>query len=79
MAVISLAQMKAGDSGIITAIRGGHGFTHRLGAQNIRQGKRITKLSSIFRGGPVMVRIDGTQLALGFGMAKRIFVEVGEQ
>ena len=76
MNVIPLVQMEKGESGLIFEIQGGYGFTRRMESMNIRVGKRITKLSSIFRRGPITIRIDHTQLALGFGMANKILVEV---
>jgi len=33
-------------------------------------------VSAQFMRGPVTVRIDGFQVALGFGMAKKILVEI---
>ncbi len=42
----------------------------------IRVGKRVTKVSSQFMRGPVCIRIDSYQVALGFGMAKKVLVEV---
>jgi len=73
---ISLTQMVAGQSGIVAEIRGGYGFVNRLSAMGVRPGKRITKLSSIFMRGPVIIQVDRAEMALGFGMARRIIVEV---
>jgi ferrous iron transport protein A len=76
MEVLSLTDLKCGQKGSVIEIRGGHGFVDRLGSMNIRMGTRITKLSSIFRRGPVAIGVGNTRLALGFGMAKRIYVKV---
>jgi ferrous iron transport protein A len=73
---ISLTQMVAGQSGIVAEIRGGYGFVNRLSAMGVRPGKRITKLSSIFMRGPVIIQVDRAEMALGFGMARRIIVAV---
>jgi ferrous iron transport protein A len=73
---ISLTQMVAGQSGIVAEIRGGYGLVNRLSALGVRPGKRITKLSSIFMRGPVIIQVDRAEMALGFGMARRIIVEV---
>ena len=54
----------------------GTGFGRRLEALGIRPGKKVTKVSSMFFRGPVTLRIDNTQVAIGFGMANRILVEV---
>ncbi|MBN1686444.1 MAG: ferrous iron transport protein A [Spirochaetales bacterium] len=74
--ILSLNDMKRGESGVIKEILGGHGFARRLESMNIRVGKNITKVSAMFRRGPVTVQADHTRLALGFGMAGRIIVEV---
>jgi len=70
--------MRTGQSGVVVQIQGGHGLTNRLNALGIRPGKKITKVSSMFMRGPVTVQVDRAQVAVGFGMAKRIVVEPGE-
>jgi len=72
---ITLNQMKTGQSGVVIQIQGGHGLVNRLDALGIRPGKRITKTSSMIMRGPVTIQVDRAQVAIGFGMAKRIIVE----
>jgi ferrous iron transport protein A len=72
---VSLAGMVSGSKGMIVQIEGGHGLISRLNALGIRPNKRITKISSMMMRGPVTIDIDGAQVALGFGMAKRIIVQ----
>jgi ferrous iron transport protein A len=74
--LLPLSQMAAGLSGEVVEIRGGHGLARRLEAMGIRQGRRITKISSAFFRGPITFRADQTVMAIGFGMARRILVEV---
>ena len=74
---ITLRQMKAGQSGIVAQIQGGHGLINRLSALGIRPGKKITKVGSMFMRGPVTVQLDSTQVAIGFGMANKVIVKVG--
>ena len=57
-------------------IHGGHGLVHRLESLGIRVGKKVTKVSAQLMRGPVTVRIDNSQVAIGFGMAKKILVEI---
>ena len=73
---IILAGMQTGQSGIVVQIQGGHGLVNRLNALGIRPGKRITKLSSMLMRGPVTIEVDRAQVAIGFGMARRIIVEL---
>ena len=74
----TLARMQAGQSGIVIQIQGGHGLVNRLSALGIRPGKRINKVSSMFMRGPVTIQVDRSQVAIGFGMANKIIVELGE-
>ena len=72
---ITIAEMDAGQKGKITQIVGGHGLVRRLSSMGIRPGKRVTKVSSMLMRGPATIQVDSTQLAIGFGMAKKILVE----
>jgi Fe2+ transport system protein FeoA len=54
----------------------GPGFARRLEALGVRPGKKVTKVSSMLFRGPVTLRIDNAQVAVGFRMASRIIVEV---
>jgi len=75
---ISLAFMRAGESGIVQQVQGGHSLVNRLSALGIRPGKRITKVSSMFMRGPVTIEVDRAQVAIGFGMANKILVELDQ-
>ena len=76
--VLSLTWMEAGQSGTIMQIQGGIGLVGRLAALGVRPGKRITKISSLFIRGPVIIEMDRAQLAIGFGMANRVIVKLEE-
>ena len=73
---ITLAGMQTGQSGVVVQIQGGHGLVNRLNSLGIRPGKRITKISSMIMRGPVTIQVDRAQVAIGFGMARRIIVEL---
>jgi ferrous iron transport protein A len=72
---LTLAEMKTGQTGTVVGVLGGHGLIRRLDALDIRPGKKVTKLSSALFRGPVMLRVNNTQVAVGFGMARKIIVE----
>ena len=72
---IILTQMKIGQSGVVIQIQGGHGLINRLNSLGIRVGKKITKTSAMIMHGPVTIQVDRTQVAIGYGMARRIIVE----
>ncbi len=74
--IVDLTQMQPGEAGIVKEIQGGYGLIRKLQSMGIRPGKKITKVSSHFWRGPQTVEIDNLQIAVGFGMARRIFVEV---
>ena len=74
---IPLSQMQTGQSGVVVQIQGGRGLINRLSALGIRPGQRVTKVSSMFMRGPVTIQLGNAQVAIGFGMAKRIIVELG--
>ncbi len=73
---ITLARMQTGQSGVVVQIQDGHSLVNRLSALGIRPGKRITKVGSMFMRGPVTIQVDRAQVAIGFGMANKIMVEL---
>ncbi len=73
---LTVAQMRTGQTGTVVGVLGGPGLVRRLDALGVRPGKRVTKLSSALFHGPVILRADNTQVAIGFDMAKKIIVEV---
>ena len=75
----SLNDLKPEESGIVYEIKGGHGLIDRLNSLGIRTGKKITKVNSMLLHGPVTIQIDRTKVAIGFGMAGKIFIEVDRQ
>jgi ferrous iron transport protein A len=73
---LTLAEMKTGQTGTVVGVLGGHGLIRRLDALGIRPGKKVTKISSTLFHGPITLRVNSTQVAVGFGMARKIIVEV---
>lgn len=73
---IDLTQLQPGETGIVEEIQGGQGIRSKLQSMGVRPGKKITKVSSHFWHGPQTVEVDNMQIAMGFGMARRILVEV---
>lgn len=73
---IALSEMRPGQGGVVRQFLGGRGVRQRLVAMGIRPGCEIVKTSGPFMGGPVTVRIGNAQIALGFGVAGKVLVEV---
>lgn len=72
--VLPLTMLESGDKAIIKEVRGGRGFINKMNALGITPGKEITKLSAMIFQGPVIIKIGESQIALGYGMANKIFV-----
>jgi len=72
----NLTEMKIGDSGIVKELQGGMGFTERIRGMGIYPGKKIKKTGAHFWRGPVTVVVDSFQVAIGYGMASRVIVEL---
>jgi len=87
---LRLTELRDGESGIINSIKvsqgGGHGkrrrarrgwgFRKRLEDMGLTPGTRVKVVKSAPFHGPLEVYVRGSRLALGRGMAERIFVEV---
>ena len=75
--VTNLESLPAGRSALVVGFRGGRGMAGKLEAMGIRPGKQVRKLSAQYMAGPVTVVVDGRQLAMGRGIARRVQVETG--
>lgn len=73
---IDLTQLKAGEEATVIRVEGGYGAMRRIHSMGIREGKKVTKMSSHFWGGPQIVRVGHSRVAMGFGMARKVIVEI---
>jgi len=73
---VTLAEMNTDEKGTVIEIAGGRGMIARLQALGIREGVKLTKVSAHFARGPVVVQVGETQAAVGFGISRKILVEV---
>jgi len=79
---LPLTALKDGDSGVIISIKenprhgrgASWGFQKRLMDMGLTPGTKVTVIKSAPFNGPVEVSVRGSRLALGRGMAERIFV-----
>ncbi len=76
MAIINLTMMKPGEIGKVVEITGGKGLVSRLESIGIIPGAEITKISEQLMHGPVVIKIGNTQVAIGYGMARRVMVNI---
>ena len=61
---------------MVVDIQAGFGLIRRLDALGIRPGKALVKTSGSYMRGPVTVRLGNAQIALGFGMASKVILDV---
>jgi ferrous iron transport protein A len=73
-ATVSIAKLKSGGKGIVASINGGFGMIRKLNALGIYEGRAITKVSTQWMRGPVVIRVGSTDMAIGYGMAGKIMV-----
>jgi len=76
MNMISLVEMKVNRTGIIKSLGEGVQFQAKMNSLNVRIGKKLKKISNSILKGPVVVEVDNTRVAIGWGMAKKVFLEV---
>jgi Fe2+ transport system protein FeoA len=81
---VPLTALRNGETGIVTSIKAGHGrgmgrrwgFEKRLMDMGLTPGTKVTVVKSAPFNGPLEILVRGSRLALGRGMAERIFVEI---
>jgi len=73
---VTLTAMRENETGYIAEVGGGADFQAKLRAMGLYTGRHITKRSGENSGGPVVVEVMGTRVALGRGMAAKIEVKV---
>ena len=76
---VPLPQLGAGKSGTVIDITGGFGVVKKLTALGIRPGRKISKKNSVFTKGPVVVKVSNSEVAIGYGMAQKVLVEIEEE
>ncbi len=73
--MIPLIFQPEGSSGIIIHVKGGRGLVRRLAELGLTQGTRIKVLKETGYG-PMLIEVRGSRLAIGRGVAAKIFVDV---
>ncbi|MEM3700094.1 MAG: FeoA family protein [Candidatus Bathyarchaeia archaeon] len=84
---VPLTALKDGETGIVISVKAGHGrgrgrgrgrwgFEKRLMDMGLTPGTKVTVVKSAPFHGPLEILVRGSRLAIGRGMAERIFVEI---
>ncbi len=84
---VPLTTLKDGQTGILVSIKTGHGrghgrgwgFEKRLMDMGLTPGTAVKVVKSAPFHGPLEILVRGSRLALGRGMAERIFVEIAKE
>ena len=80
---VALTKLKKDETGTVSSIRAAHGrgrtFEKRLMDMGLTPGTKITVVKSAPFQGPIEIRVRGSRLAIGRGMAERIIVEKEEK
>jgi DtxR family Mn-dependent transcriptional regulator len=77
--LVSISNLKKGQCGKISFIRGGHNLLQRLLDMGLTPGTEICVLRVGPLGGPVELSVRSSKLALGKGVASKVFVELENQ
>lgn len=78
MKIVSLADMKVGQSGIVEALEGRGNIQHRLVDMGVVKGSRISVFKKAPLGDPVEVKIKGCAMVLRMNEAAMISVAVDQ-
>ena len=81
--IVPLTALRNGETAVLISIGTGYGrgqgggwrFEKRLMDMGLTPGTRVTVVKSAPFHGPIEILVRGSRLALGRGMAERIFVE----
>lgn len=70
-----MSDLQPGVRGVVRQLYGGQAFTGRLSSLGFTLGAEITIIRNDGHG-PILVVVRGTRMALGFGEAAKILVEI---
>jgi DtxR family Mn-dependent transcriptional regulator len=77
--LVALSDLKEGQLGKVFFIRGGHNVLQRLLDMGLTPGTRISVVKAAPFEGPVEISVRSSKLALGRGIASKVFVDVEKQ
>jgi DtxR family Mn-dependent transcriptional regulator len=84
---VPLTTLRNGEAGVVSSIKArygggigkGCGFEKRLLDMGMTPGTKVTVVKAAPFHGPLEILVRGSRLALGRGMAERIFVEIEKE
>lgn len=75
--ILPLAMLSEGKEGIVVGVRAGRGLSRRLYELGFVRGERVKVLNA--GPGPILVLVKGSRVAIGRGIAHKIFVLDGDE
>jgi len=72
--VVALTSLRDGEIGVVTYTVGGFGLVRRLAEMGLTPGVEVKILRKGPFHGPFEIEVRGVALALGYGVASRVFV-----
>ncbi|MDD4891731.1 MAG: FeoA family protein [Phycisphaerae bacterium] len=76
--VVPLTSAVAGQVACVAVVEGGHGATCRLADLGLLPGHNVRMIRPS-RGGPILVEVKGSRLALGHHLASKIMVRLAAE
>jgi ferrous iron transport protein A len=75
MTLVSLGSLRPGDKAIVDSIEAGQGATRRLLDLGLTPGEPVEVIRSALFGGPLEIRVRGSELSIGRGIAMKVLVQ----
>lgn len=73
--VKKITELRSKESAKVISIDGGQNFKEKLNTLGIRENIKIKKISSSFLRGPIVIKINLMEIAIGWRMANKILVQ----
>lgn len=73
---IPLSMLRLGERARLSSVKANDGLTNRLNALGLTSGVEVRVIQDA--GGPLLVSVRDSRVALGHGMAQKIYVELLE-
>lgn len=74
--MVTLSSLRAGEAMIVHHVRRGCGVQSRLHSLGLRKGARVEMVRSSRMSGPIIVRVNDSQVAIGLCLAQAITGEL---
>jgi len=70
-----LSEMKSGETGLVVAVAGGKKATKRLADLGLTPGTLVRVVRKTLFSGPMHIEVCGSKIAIGRGLAQKIFMD----